>query len=83
MKSLLAELEKGKEVLNKIQQMRQGMIGDALINIVQEVMLLTNERIVTYLYEEHYRVLGAISMTFSCGFPPQNITMIKSRACKF
>ncbi|XP_063727646.1 von Willebrand factor A domain-containing protein 3A-like isoform X2 [Symsagittifera roscoffensis] len=37
MKALLAELEKGKGVLGRIQQMRQGMIGDALINIVQEI----------------------------------------------
>ncbi|XP_033122246.1 von Willebrand factor A domain-containing protein 3A-like [Anneissia japonica] len=36
---LLREIKQAQDVINKIQEMRQGMLGDALVNILNEISL--------------------------------------------
>lgn len=37
---ILKEIQKAQEVINKIKEMRQGMMGSALVSIINEVRML-------------------------------------------
>jgi hypothetical protein len=37
---ILKEIQKSQEVINKIKEMRQGMMGSALVSIINEVRML-------------------------------------------
>ena len=37
---ILKEIQKAQEVINKIKEMRQGMMGSALVSIINEVRIL-------------------------------------------
>lgn len=54
--SLLVEIQKAQDVLNKIKEMRQGMLGTALISVMNEVHFITY----LLIYLLHIYMLGFI-----------------------